>query len=380
MTISFFYLMLGWIVVYRFQRGCERVSTQKFSPGELGPALQECYASMWPSVAQIKPFHRDEASVYSYIKTFVHQDYPGKQRVILSSAEDMPGLDVDSLRGNSNISVSWSKGSLDGANRKISSVAVATEGIEEDYIVISDADMIASPDLLRRAIQPFACDEVGMVTFLYIVRHTKSWGDIWEGINVADFAVSVLVARQVEGISFGLGAVMAIRRSVLEELGGLKAFKDYLADDYQLGNQIFKRGYKVLLADSVVENATDGSSFKEYFIHQLRWMRTYRCSRPGGFFAYIVTQGLFWTLLLVIASQSSWWSWAIVSLWALVRAWWCSSVWLRLKGGNSARYGVLAVFKDIIYLVLWVSALFGSNVIWSGEKFKIGTDGKMVKV
>ncbi len=375
------YLALGWITVWRFQKGCASAAKVDGCSRETDKAVQDCYASLWPRVTQLKPIHKVDAELTAHLRSFVCQDYPGMQRVVLASSGPLPGFDAKAVEGaEQSVPVCWSQGTLAGTNRKIAAAAVAAEGMSDDYVVLSDADMHASPDLLRRVIQPFSDDKVGMVTCLYIVRRAKKWGDIWEGINVADFAASVLVARQVEGISFGLGAVMAMRRQVLDDLGGLAAFKDYLADDFQLGHQIFKRGYKVVLADTVVEDVAEGATFAEYFRHQLRWMRTYRVSRPGGYFAYVVTQGMFWSLLLLLASRFAWWSWAVIAAWMAVRALWCISVWKRLGGERLARYGLLAGFKDIIYVVLWLLSFFSTTVVWGDRRYKVSKDGKMNEI
>lgn len=379
-AVSCIYLVLGWLTVCRFQKRCQAVLDSEENCGDCCAVPNQNDGGNWPAVAQIKPLHRADVDTIECISTFVHQDYPGGQKVVLASSAPLEGMDVEALQGDSDAELSWSQEALEGTNRKIAAVAKAAERVTEDYVVLSDADMIASPDLLRRVVQPFADDKVGMVTCLYIVRRARTWGDALEGINVADFAASVLVARQVEGISFGLGAVMAMRRQVLEELGGFPAFKDYLADDYQLGNQMHNKGYKVVLADTVVEDVAEGASFAQYFMHQLRWMRTYRVNRPGGYFAYIVTQGMFWALLLVLASGAAWWSWAVLAAWMLVRACWCTAVWRRLTGMRAARFGLLAGVKDIIYVVLWLMTFCSTTVVWNGERFKVAPDGKMVKV
>ncbi len=378
--ISCIYLMLGWVTVRHFSKACQRAQEADPSWADIKLMHGTSNGLMWPDVVQLKPFHQFNPRLASCLNSFICQDYPGKQRAIFISSQPIEGFALDKLAVSRDVPLSWSVGSVEGTNRKIAAVAAVQDELQELFVVLSDADMIASPDLLCRVMQPFADENVGMSTCLYIVREAKSWGDVWEGINVADFAASVLVARQVEGISFGLGAVMAMRRELVDKLGGWAAFKDYLADDYQLGNQIHGLGYKVVLADTVVEDVLEGSTFWEYFTHQLRWMRTYRCNRPGGFFAYIITQGMFWALLLLIASAGAWWAWLVVLGWMLVRAWWCTSVWKRLGGRRVALYGLLSGLKDIMYVVLWLSAFCGSKVQWGNELFKVGRDGRMVKV
>ena len=46
---------------------------------------------------------------------------------------------------------------------------------------------------------------------------------------------------------------MATRRQQLREIGGFAGLVDCLADDYQLGNRIARRGYAIALTPVVVE-------------------------------------------------------------------------------------------------------------------------------
>ena len=65
----------------------------------------------------------------------------------------------------------------------------------------------------------------------------------WEAVAInADFWSSVLQARSLKPIDFALGAVMAMRRKQLEQIGGFAALADCLADDYQLGHRIARAG------------------------------------------------------------------------------------------------------------------------------------------
>ena len=59
----------------------------------------------------------------------------------------------------------------------------------------------------------------------------------------------MLVARLVETRRYAFGATIAMRRSVLDEIGGFLPLANYLADDYYLGNRVAARGYEVALSD-----------------------------------------------------------------------------------------------------------------------------------
>lgn len=340
----------------------------------------------WPKVSQIKPVAVLNDNSRHLLSSFVEQDYPNDNEVIYASGNKETALAIKDM------AVPWKNlaehGSVrvfsvsgEGVNRKIAACIPAQSSSSHDIIVLSDADMEADSDFLRRLLQPFADHRVGLSTSLYIVKEAKGLGAGLEGISVADFAASVLAARRTEGMSFALGAAMAVRREALNDIGGLEALRDYLADDYQLGNKVFSKGWKIALADSVVNDVTPSQPFSEYFSHQLRWNRTYRICRPGGHFAFMITQGLVWALCFLLASGFSAWGWGLVALWCVFRALWNIYVWKSLAcGGKGWRWGFLAGFKDLLYIALWILSFAGNTVKWGDKKYKIQRDGRMQEV
>ena len=70
--------------------------------------------------------------------------------------------------------------------------------------------------------------------------------------NSTDFAPGVLMAWLMGGLDFMLGAVMATTKRHLAEIGGFESLVDYFCDDYELGNRIAARGYRIELSRSPV--------------------------------------------------------------------------------------------------------------------------------
>ena len=123
----------------------------------------------------------------------------------------------------------------------------------------------------------------------------------------------VLLSKLIEGgLHYGLGSTLAMRREALEKSGGLLSVVDHLADDYELGARIDQTGYRVVVSSEVVETSVPAYDWRGFFDHQLRWLRTVRCSRPAGYAGLIVTYGLGWALVNVLASGLS-----PLSLWLL---------------------------------------------------------------
>ena len=55
----------------------------------------------------------------------------------------------------------------------------------------------------------------------------------------------VMVADMMEGMRFALGPAMAVRRDAIDAIGGIRAVADYYSDDFELGNRIWAKNYKV---------------------------------------------------------------------------------------------------------------------------------------
>ncbi|MBQ7501205.1 glycosyltransferase [bacterium] len=365
------YLLLTLWVVRGFAEERRRARERR------GSAPSEAEAD----ISQIKPVH-DLRSTQNWecLRTFADQNYGGLNQMILAaSSQDVFVNEAGQSPAGLGSNVETSCASAEGLNLKIASCIPAVSKAAHEILVFSDADMIAPPELLRSINEKFRDDKVGLVTCLYIVKKMESAGAVFEGVSVADFCASVLVARLVEGIRFALGAVMALKKETLQKIGGLEAIKDYLADDYQLGFRTSQLGLEVVLAPEVVEDVVDAVSFKEYFLHQLRWMRTYRVSRPGGFFSFFITQGLFWSLAALCCSGLALWAWMAFFIWLILRLAASVYVWNVLAEDKKVvKYALLAPVKDIFYVIMWFSAFFGqSRVQWGKNAYNVKKDGKL---
>lgn len=343
-------------------------------------ALQAARRRLWPSVSQIKPIHRVDAGLREALASFLSQDYPGPFEVVLvcrEPSEELNALVEDLARSFPKVPLRLVVGAGPGINRKVASCVLGVEQAGKEILVFSDADMRAPEGYLRRVVQPFADPRVGLVTCLYSVQRVLGLAGALEGLSDADFSASVLVARRVEGLSFALGATMALRREALDQIGGFGVLQDHLADDYQLGNRIARSGWKVELAGVVLEDLVGRPRFRDYFWHQLRWMRTYRICRPVGHAAFLVTQGLPWSLGLLGCTGAAPLGWWVLGTWLVVRMLTAVSIWHTLSGGRAAAWGLAVPLKDLLYLVLWVSSLLGSTVLWGGQRFRVLRDGRI---
>jgi ceramide glucosyltransferase len=193
------------------------------------------------------------------------------------------------------------------------------------------------------------------------------------GMNT-QFLGGVLVARMLEGMKFALGPTIAARKAVLDQMGGFDRLKDYLAEDFVMGKFAAELGHRVLLSSCVIEHHIGSQGFAASFKHRLRWARSTRRSRPGGYIGELFTMPLPLALIL--------WSWApalgaVAALSILLRgasAWACAG-WV-LHDRLTARLCWLLPIQDITAFLVWIAGFFGNHIVWRGRKYVLHPDGR----
>jgi ceramide glucosyltransferase len=240
-------------------------------------------------------------------------------------------------------------------------------------LIVNDADIAVPPNYIRDVTAPLDDPAIGLVTCIYRAEGS-SWPSRWEALGVAtDFAPSALVAPFVGVSEFGLGSTLAFRRADLDRIGGFAAVAGYLADDYQLGCKIHALGLRNILSPVVVSTRLHGQSWGDVWRHQLRWARTIRLSRRGGYLGLPVT---FATLWAVVAAMAGFWRVAVMLL-ALRLTMAITAGWFVLGSRDVLRLAPLIPLRDLYAAVVWAVALFGNTVEWGGETLRLDRQGRI---
>ena len=359
-----FYLLCLWSA-QRFQQASSRPQ----------PAIA-------PPVSILKPLRGVDPQMYESFRSHCVQDYPEYEIIFGVSEPDDPAVEgVHQLIRefpDCKIRLLVCPEVL-GNNRKTSNLVQMLAFARYDHIIINDSDIHVTSDYLRRVMAPFARPQVGMVTCPYRGIAADTLGSKLESIGIStDFIAGVLVARQIEGgIHFGLGSTLAMSRTALEAIGGLRPLVDYLADDFELGYRIARAGYEVVLADIVVETHLPAYSFRGFFQHQMRWARSTRDSRRLGYLGLLLTFGLPWSIFAVLLAPGSWWSWSTLAAAAALRTAVAVKVGIGVVHDRAVwRHLWLVPLRDLVAFWVWFASFADHTVHWRGEVF-ILKDGKI---
>ena len=335
------------------------------------------------AVSIIKPLKGIDPGFSENLRTFCEQDYPEYE--VLLGFSDPADNAIPQVKGMlaslTDCSVRMVISSdCSGVNRKVSNLAGLAESARYSMLAISDSDMRVDRSYLRRSMEEyFSARNVGLVTSLYKISNPESIGTALESLTIAlDFIPSVLVARRLEGVTFGLGASLVLSKQALEEIGGFAELGDFLADDYELGNRLWKRGYSIVLSRFVIENVAGPMSVADYCRHQLRWARTYRASRPKGFAGYGITHMVLFSLLFLIAAGPTTLSLSVLGSTVMIRYLLAYVLHRKvIRSRQWLKWLVLLPFKDILGFGIWAWSFSGRKVSWRGNAYLILKDGKL---
>ncbi len=167
----------------------------------------------------------------------------------------------------------------------------------------SDADIIAPAGLLDTLRGELAQADTNAVTCAYTVPEVARSFDLCDALFVnAEFLPGALLLGRRATLDFSFGACVAFRADVFKARIDWNDLGQWLADDFQLGQRL----RPVRLSRQLVQTQAHNRDWPHALAHYLRWHKTVRWCRPGGYAAMLVILPLLgWGVALVCNPESS---------------------------------------------------------------------------
>jgi len=329
-----------------------------------------------PPVSILKPVRGLDREAYENFASFCRLDYPEYEilfgvsdsddpavPVIQKLIADFPGRNIRLLIGSP----------CQGWNSKVRKLCRLSREARYPILVISDSDIRVQPDYLRALASPFRDPQVGAVTCMYHMQPEAKLGSEVEAIGLtSDFLAGVIVARQLEGVKFALGATTAVTSRALKQIGGFEAIADCFSDDFELGRRIADKGHDVELVPYTVATLSPSQGALDAVRHQLRWAVGVRNSRPWGQLGRLLTQALPWVVAATIV-QNTWEGTAgFLGAYLVLRlaVAWTVGVWGLKDPLLRRRLWLVPVWDALAFFIL-VASFSKRRIEWRGTEFYV---------
>jgi len=369
------YLLLVLIATIRF-----RFALVKAAPsGDGDMAL--------PPVTVLKPLRGLEPLLDQNLESFYRQDYPYFELIFGARDGSDPALPIVEALRRKHPGIT-TKIILSGEpacpHPKIHALTNMIVTASYPYLVITDSDAQVNPDFLRQVVSPLRDSSVGLVTCIYRGVPTGGFWSLLEALGMSvELTSGVLVAEMLEGMKFALGPAMATRKDVLAKLGGIATLGDWCADDFAFGQLTDAAGKKVLLSRHVIDHVVLNRSARASWVHQLRWLRSTRFSRPLGHVGTGMTFAMPFGLLGLAAgiAMSSWTlGFGLLGLAVLNRVVQSIAVgWGVVRDARSLWFCWLYPVRDLEGFFLWCASFLGTEIVFRGERYQVEPGGKMTR-
>ncbi|HET8967774.1 MAG TPA: bacteriohopanetetrol glucosamine biosynthesis glycosyltransferase HpnI [Candidatus Acidoferrum sp.] len=367
---SAIFLLLTIVGVFRFRSEASVFARTNGREAEL------------PPVSVLKPVHGMEAQLRENIESFFRQDYPSYEILFAADEADDPALNL--VR---EISARYPQipcrilvtGKPPWPNPPAYCFYRMAEVAAHEILVTSDSDVEVDPNYLREVVTPMFDQKVGMVTCVY---RGKNAAGFWAGLTAIGMSVEmtagVLVANLLEGMKFGLGPTIAVKKEAVNKIGGYEVLGDYFANDFMIGNLIDKAGYRVVLSEHVIDHVVSQKNFKKMWENQLRWAKSTRYSRPKGHFGSGLIFAIPYGLLGLAAAM-------LLGLPGLGLVLFGAAVLNRIIESWVVGWGIVRdpvalkqiwIFpvRDLLGFIVWVASYTGATAAWRDSRYELRGD------
>jgi ceramide glucosyltransferase len=338
-----------------------------------------------PFVSLLKPLHGLEPQLEENLESFFTQDYPEFEVMFAVDTEDDAAVAVARRvmdrhpERDSRILVN---GEPPWPNPPAYSFFRLAQLARGEILVTSDSDVIVANDYLRQVVPPLLHAKTGMLTCVYRGLNTGGFWSLMDAIGMSvEMTAGVMIANWMEGMRFGLGPTIVVRRDALEAIGGYEAIGEYFSNDFVIGSFIADKGFDIAISRHIISHVVPPMTFKRMWQRQVRWAAGTRRSRPlghlGSGLVYAVPFGIFallaGTMLGHPALGAAVLGWSVLNrmIEALVVGW-----GITRDRECLTRPWIYAV-RDLLGFTVWTASYVSRKITWRDGRFELIGDGRV---
>lgn len=228
--------------------------------------------SFEPMVSLVIPAYAEENGIADTVRAAMTVDYPNFEVIVVND-----GSPDGTARVVRDLQADYPTGSLrlvdkEANEGKAMAINDATAVARGEILVLMDADVHATPGLLKAIVPHFAAARVGAVTGNPRVRNRNR---LLTKLQAIEFSSIISVQRRAQRVWGRVltcsGAIMAVRKSVVAEVGGFRP--DMATEDIDLTWRLQKRFWDVRYAPNAVVWMQAPENLRNLWRQRRRWSR-----------------------------------------------------------------------------------------------------------
>lgn len=208
----------------------------------------------WPFVSIVVPARDEERGIRRAVTSFCQQDYESFEVIVVDdrSTDRTPEILRELESDHANLTVVPGTDPPSGWLGKPNALEIGRKAAKGDWLLVVDADVVYTPDLLRRAMAYVLEQEAGML----VLWPRFATGEVLEAVMMSTLHLVVFACvplfmaakSRSKGFATGNGTFMLVRRDALRASGVFESLKDEVLDDVGLGYRVKRAGHSMAVA------------------------------------------------------------------------------------------------------------------------------------
>jgi ceramide glucosyltransferase len=333
-------------------------------------------------VSILKPLKGLDDNLFDNLESFCMQDYPEYEiifslqdyndpayKVARKIKDKYPERDISLIVERCN----------EGLNPKVNNLLAAYRTSKYEHVLISDSNVLVDKTYLREIAGSMNEPGVGLVSNLIKGIGGRSIGSVFENLHMNSFVMgSVCFLDKFLKMPCVVGKSMLMRKADLDAIGGLRAFKDILAEDYMIGKMMHEKGKKVVLSHYMIKNVNHYWGIRKFINRHTRWGKLRWKIGGPKYFTELMGNTVFMSSLPVALWEPSKLTVSFALLVCLAKI--AGDYYMGRRAGSDLNPFLyfLAPLKDIVIGFIWFVPVLSTTVVWRGNRFIIGKNSVLV--
>jgi len=334
-----------------------------------------------PPVSILKPLKGLDDGLFDNLESFCNLDYPDYELIFaLQNRNDPAHKVVSKIKDkypSKDITILVEQCS-EGLNPKVNNLIPAYTKAKHDLILISDSNVRVEKDYLTDIAEHMKDPTVGLVSNMIRGVSGRSLGAVMENLHLNTFIVgSVCFLDKYLRIPCVIGKSMLMRKAELEAIGGFRSVKDYLAEDYIIGERIHRLGKRVVLSSHLINNVNEYWGLKRFINRHTRWGKLRWQIGGAKYLSELVGNAVFISFMPLVILPMSEASLLLAATVSSLKI--CHDIYIgsRLRLRLNPMTYLLSPLKDLIVGCIWFVPILSNTVAWRGNRYVIGTDSAL---
>lgn len=337
----------------------------------------------YQAVSILKPLMGVDPNLFSNLETFFTMNYPKYEilfciedetdpaiMLVKSLMEKYPHINTELFIGGSNV----------GVNPKINNMHKAFEAAKHEFILISDSGIRMKEDTLQDMMQ-YMTEKMALVHQMPFTCDREGFSATLEKIYFGTVQSRIYLAADFVNINCHTGMSALMRKALLDEVGGLKAFGCYLAEDFFIAKSFTDRGWRIGISSQPAMQNSGICDVTSFQARLTRWAKLRVAMLPPTIIleplseCMVIGAAAAWSVSILFGWDSLVFYMVHILIWFLLDWVLLSIVQNGTLSFNKFDFVVGWLFRECSSPYLFLHALWDPAIKWRSRIYKLAWGG-----